>query len=313
MKRNVNLTWHGIYPAVLTPFKENQEIDYDMLLKNMNAQIDAGINGVVMSGTLGETSTLDSEEKLELVRFARKHLPADFPVITTVAESSTRRAVHFAKESEKAGADGIMLLPPLQYRASDKEVLEFMTAVITATPLSILIYNNPVDYGIRITMDMFEVFSQYENVHAMKESTRDLTNVTRVINRFGDRFKILGGVDTIALETQLMGGCGQIAGLVNAFPRETVTYFKLVEAGRVDEAIEIYRWFMPLLELDIVPKLVQYIKLAAAAEGIGTPYVRAPRLPLPEDDRKRVQKLIDDCIRNRPDLEKFSVDKTAAV
>lgn len=308
-----NGMWHGIYPALLTPFKENDEIDFDMFIKNMQVQVDAGIKGVVIAGSLGEASTLDDEEIFDLLRCAKDHFPKDVPVLVNLAKSSTRKAVKFAKEVEKAGADGLMLLPPLLYKASDKEVVNYFGMVASATPLPILIYNNPVDYKIQVTVDMFAEMEKFETIEAVKESTRDLTNVTRMINRFGDRYKILGGVDTISLETQLLGGHGLIAGLVNAFPRETVAIFRLAQEGRIEEALSIYRWFMPLLELDIHPKLVQYIKLAATAEGISNPYVRLPRMPLEGEELRRIQKIIDDGIKNRPELPVFETASSSAV
>lgn len=306
MKEKTNLTWHGIYPAILTPFDKNGAIDYDMFKKSLEAQLDAGCEGFVIAGTLGEASTLSNEEKFELVKYAKKLLPTT-PILVNVAESKTENAIEFTQKAEELGADGIMLLPPLLYKASDREVVEYFSRVASASSLPILIYNNPVDYGIHVTVEMFEELEKYPTIQAVKESTRDLTNITRMINRFGDRFKILGGVDTIALETQLLGGGGSIAGLVNAFPYETVAYFKLAEAGKLEEALEIYRWFMPLLELDITPRLVQYIKLAAAAEGLSNPYVRSPRLPIEGAELKHVQQVIEEGIKTRPDLKKYSL------
>lgn len=297
--------WHGIYPALLTPFTKDGAIDFDMFKKNFLVQIDAGVSGLVIAGTLGEASTLTTQEKFDLLSFAKQHVPADFPVILNVAEQSTGDACDFARKSEELGADALMLLPPMRYRASDREVTEYFKAVATTTKLPIMIYNNPVDYGITVSLDMFAELAEYPNIQSVKESTRDLTNVTRMLNRFGDRFKILGGVDTIALETQLLGAHGSVAGLVDAFPYETVAIYRLAQAGRLEEALAIYRWFMPLLELDIHPRLVQYIKLAAKAEGLGNEYVRAPRLPLEEQELQRVQKIIDDAIATRPELPDY--------
>lgn len=300
-----NELWYGVYPALLTPFTENGAIDYDMFQKNFLAQIDAGVAGLIIAGTLGEASTLSAEEKFELLKFAKLHIPAHIPVILNIAEQTTEEAVNFAKEAEQLGADALMLLPPMRYRAADREVVQYFKTIAAATDLPIMIYNNPVDYAIHVTVDMFAELADSPTIQAVKESTRDLTNVTRMINRFGNRFKILGGVDTISLETQLMGATGSVAGLVDAFPRETVAIYRLAKAGRVDEALAIYRWFMPLLELDIHPRLVQYIKLAATAEGLSNEYVRAPRLPLEGEEKARVQKIIEDAIGSRPILPDY--------
>lgn len=297
-----SISWHGVYPALLTPFEADGSIDFDMFKKNIEAQIDAGVAGVIIAGTLGEASTLTSKEKFDLLVSAKSFVPENFPVLLNIAEQATAEAAAFARKAEELGADGLMLLPPMRYRASDREVVAYFAAVAKSTSLPIMIYNNPVDYAIHVTVEMFEELESYSNIQAAKESTRDLTNITRMINRFGDRFKILGGVDTIALETQLVGASGSVAGLVNAFPRETVAIYRLAEVGRLDEALAIYRWFMPLLELDIHPRLVQYIKLAAAAEGLSNEHVRAPRLPLENEEKVRIQKIIDDAIASRPVL-----------
>lgn len=297
-----SISWHGVYPALLTPFEADGSIDFDMFKKNIEAQIDAGVAGVIIAGTLGEASTLTSKEKFDLLVSAKSFVPENFPVLLNIAEQATVEAAAFARKAEELGADGLMLLPPMRYRASDREVVAYFAAVAKSTSLPIMIYNNPIDYAIHVTVEMFEELESYSNIQAVKESTRDLTNITRMINRFGDRFKILGGVDTIALETQLVGASGSVAGLVNAFPRETVAIYRLAEVGRLDEALAIYRWFMPLLELDIHPRLVQYIKLAAAAEGLSNEHVRAPRLPLENEEKVRIQKIIDDAIASRPAL-----------
>jgi 4-hydroxy-tetrahydrodipicolinate synthase len=297
--------WYGVYPALLTPFNEKEEIDFDIFKKNLLAQIDAGVSGVILAGTLGEASTLTAQEKFDLLTFAKGVVSPDFPVILNIAEQATQEAVAIAVKAKELGADGLMLLPPMRYKASDDEVVAYFKAVAKATDLPILIYNNPVDYGIKVTLEMFEELIQCPTIQAVKESTRDTTNVTRMINRFGDRIKILGGVDTIALETQLMGAVGSVAGLVDAFPYETVAIFNLARAGRLNEALEIYRWFMPLLELDIHPKLVQYIKLAATAEGLSNEYVRAPRLTLVGEERERILKIIEDARASRPALPDY--------
>lgn len=299
---STKLNWEGIYPAVLTPFTKDGEIDFDMFAKNTEAQIKAGVNGIILAGTLGEASALETEEKFELLKFAKAITDGRIPVILNLSENTTRSAVNYAKKAKELGADGLMLLPPMRYKADNREVVEYFKAVASATDLPILIYNNPVDYGIHVTLDMFDELINYPTIQAVKESTRDLANVTRMINRFGKRIKILGGVDTICLETLMLGADGLVAGLVDAFPNETMAMYNYVKAGEYDKAVSVYRWFMPLLELDIHPKLIQYIKLAASAEGIGNPYVRAPRLELHGEEADRINKIITDGIANRPVL-----------
>ncbi|WP_337085555.1 dihydrodipicolinate synthase family protein [Elizabethkingia anophelis] len=299
---STKLNWEGIYPAVLTPFTKDGEIDFDMFAKNTEAQIKAGVHGIILAGTLGEASALETEEKFELLKFAKAITDGRIPVILNLSENTTRSAVNYAKKAKELGADGLMLLPPMRYKADNREVVEYFKAVASATDLPILIYNNPVDYGIHVTLDMFDELINYPTIQAVKESTRDLANVTRMINRFGKRIKILGGVDTICLETLMLGSDGLVAGLVDAFPNETMAMYNYVKAGEYDKAVAVYRWFMPLLELDIHPKLIQYIKLAASAEGIGNPYVRAPRLELHGEEADRINKIITDGIANRPVL-----------
>ncbi|WGL69744.1 dihydrodipicolinate synthase family protein [Elizabethkingia anophelis] len=300
---STKLNWEGIYPAVLTPFTKDGEIDFDMFAKNTKAQIKAGVHGIILAGTLGEASALETEEKFELLKFAKAITDGRIPVILNLSENTTRSAVNYAKKAKELGADGLMLLPPMRYKADNREVVEYFKAVASATDLPILIYNNPVDYGIHVTLDMFDELINYPTIQAVKESTRDLANVTRMINRFGKRIKILGGVDTICLETLMLGADGLVAGLVDAFPNETMAMYNYVKAGEYDKAVAVYRWFMPLLELDIHPKLIQYIKLAASAEGIGNPYVRAPRLELHGEEADRINKIITDGIANRPVLD----------
>ncbi|WP_419494677.1 dihydrodipicolinate synthase family protein [Chryseobacterium bernardetii] len=300
---STKLNWEGIYPAVLTPFTKEGKIDFEMFTINTEAQIKAGVHGIILAGTLGEASALETEEKFELLQYAKKITKGRIPVILNLSENTTKNAVHFAQKAKELGADGLMLLPPMRYKADSREVLEYFKAVATATDLPILIYNNPVDYGIYVTLEMFDELIKYPTIQAVKESTRDLANVTRMINRFGNRIKILGGVDTICLETLMLGADGLVAGLVDAFPHETMAMYNYVKAGQYDKAVAIYRWFMPLLELDIHPKLIQYIKLAATAEGISNPFVRAPRLELQGEEAERIHKVIEEGRANRPTLD----------
>ncbi len=296
----MKVNWQGVYPALTTPFTTSDTVDHVTFEKNLEAQLAAGVDGVVLGGTLGEASSLLNEEKYELVRFTVGKVNGRVPVIMNIAEQTTRAAAEAAREAERCGASGLMLLPPMRYNADARETLAYFRAVADATPLPIMIYNNPVDYKILVTLDMFETMAAWPTIQAVKESTRDVSNVTRMLNRFGDRYKILTGVDTIALESLLLGAHGWVAGLVDAFPQETVAIYRLAKAGRFTEAAEIYRWFLPLLELDIHPKLVQYIKLAQVATGIGTEYVRAPRLPLEGAERERIWQTIQDALAVRP-------------
>ncbi len=301
----MSFEWKGVFPALTTKFKEDDTLDLIMFEKNLEAQLDAGVDGIVIGGSLGEASTLLPNEKETLLKFAIKKCENKIPVILNIAESSTKEAIHQTDNAKKWGASGLMLLPPMRYKSDDRETVNYFRTIAQSTDLSIMLYNNPVDYKIEITLEMFEELNQVKNIEAVKESTRDVTNVTRMKNKFGDRYKILCGVDTIAVEELCLGANGWIAGLVCAFPKETVAIYRLVKAGRMDEAIKIYRWFMPLLELDIHAKLVQYIKLAEAQTGLGSENVRPPRLILEGEERKRVLKIIDDGIASRPVLPDY--------
>jgi len=296
----LQVEWKGVYPALLTPFKSDDSIDFDMFQLNGNAQLDAGIDAMIIGGSLGEASTLSKEEIFTLLKIAKQHFNRKVPVIVNIAEQSTKVAMAFARDIEKNGADGLMVLPPMRYKADEKETVEYFKKIAGATSLPIMIYNNPFDYKIEVTLDMFKELADLPNIQAVKESTRDVSNVTRMKNLFGDRFKILCGVDTLALEELALGADGWVCGLVDAFPNETVAIFRLMKAGLYLEALEIYRWFLPLLELDIHPKLVQYIKLAASQTGIGNEYVRAPRLMLEGEERRRVLTLVQTAIKTRP-------------
>ncbi len=296
------MNWYGVFPAVTTKFHPDGSLDMDLFFKNLDFQIESGVHGIILGGTLGESSALSTEEKITLTRETVNHVNGKVPVILNIAEGATRDALFWAAKAEELGAEGLMMLPPMRYAADAREVVTYFKTVANSTKLPIMIYNNPVDYKTLVTVDMFAELAECENIQAIKESTRDISNVTRMINRFGDRFKILCGVDTLAMEELLMGSCGWVAGLVCAFPKETVTIFNLVQEGKIEEAREIYRWFLPLLELDIHPKLVQYIKLAEKHCGVGSEHVRAPRLALEGEERERIEKIITDGIAKRPKL-----------
>ena len=301
----MRIQWKGVMPAVTTKFTETDTLDLKAFEVNIKTQLDAGVHGIVLGGTLGEASTLLDEEKRTLTTTTVDIVKDEVPVLINIAEQSTKAAIQSAQNAEVDGAKGLMMLPPMRYKSGERETVEYFKAVANNTSLPIMIYNNPIDYKVEVTLDMFEELLKCSNIEAVKESTRDISNVTRIKNRFGNRLKIMTGVDTIALESLLMGADGWIAGLVCAFPRETVAIYELQKAGRIKEAIEIYRWFLPLLELDINPKLVQNIKLAEVATGIGTEYVRPPRLPLYGEERKHVLKIIEDSLKTRPNLPDY--------
>lgn len=294
--------WKGVFPALTTKFTANDELDLPLFEKNLQAQLAGGVEGIILGGTLGEASVLTTDEKEKLVKFAVEKVAGKVPVVINIAEGSTKEAIRQGELAKAWGAVGLMLLPPMRYKSDHRETVTYFKTIAASTDLPIMIYNNPVDYKIDVTPDMFDDLQSSKNITAIKESTRDVTNITRLINRFGDRYKILCGVDTLAMEELVLGADGLVAGLVCAFPAETVAIYKLVKAGKIAEALKIYRWFMPLLELDIHPKLVQYIKLAETQAGIGSEYVRAPRLALEGEERERILKVINDGIATRPKL-----------
>lgn len=301
----MKVAWQGVYPAVTTKFTADDQLDLKMCEVNIQAQLAAGVDGIILGGTLGEASSLMEAEKDELVSATVAMVNGKVPVVMNIAEQTTKGAILAAEKAQKNGASGLMMLPPMRYKADEHETVTYFKAVANSTDLPIMIYNNPVDYKIEVTLDMFEALAECSNIQAVKESTRDISNTTRMINRFGDRFKILSGVDTLALESLFMGANGWVAGLVCAFPKETVAIYRLQKAGRYEEALKIYRWFLPLLELDINAKLVQNIKLAEVATGLGTENVRAPRLPLSGKERAHVLKLIETGLKNRPTLPEY--------
>lgn len=299
----MQIVWEGVMPAVTTKFTEDGKLDLPAFSVNLNAQIEAGVSALILGGTLGESSVLESEEKEQLVKEAVRVAQGRLPVILNIAEGSLNAALKQADLAKAWGASGLMVLPPMRYKSDHRETVQWFQSIAQHTDLPIMIYNNPVDYKTEITLDMFDELQSYDNIQAVKESTRDVTNVSRMINRFGNRFKLLCGVDTLAVEELALGADGWIAGLVCAFPLETVTLYNLVKSGKMNEAVELYRWFMPLLELDIHPKLVQYIKLAESRTGLGTEHVRPPRLPLEGEERKSILKTIDTALSKRPVLK----------
>ena len=292
--------WEGVMPAITTQFDVKGNLDLDTFKINLSHQINAGVNGIILGGTLGEASTLTNQEKQQLLAVTLVEVNGKIPVIMNIAEQATIEAIRLAQKAESEGADGLMLLPPMRYKATDEETVTYFSTIANATKLPIMIYNNPIDYKIEVTLEMFAALESNKNITAVKESTRDITNITRMINRFGDRFQILCGVDTIAMEALLMGANGWVAGLVDAFPRETVAIYSYCKQGELEKARSIFSWFLPLLELDISPQLVQNIKLCELATGMGTGHVRPPRLPLKGAELERVRSIIKTALDNRP-------------
>jgi 1-pyrroline-4-hydroxy-2-carboxylate deaminase len=302
---NMSIQWKGIFPAVTTKFTANDQLDLPLFEKNIKRQLAAGIDGIILGGTLGEASVLTTSEKESILKHAVEVAEGKVPVLMNIAEGATSEAIKQAAYAEQWGAKGLMMLPPMRYKTDHRETVNFFRTVANSTSLPIMIYNNPVDYKTEVTLDMFEELIQCSNIQAIKESTRDVSNVTRLRNRFGDRLKILSGIDTIGMEEILMGADGWVGGLVCAFPEETVAIYRLIKAREIEAALKIHRWFLPLLELDLHAKLVQYIKLAETQNGIGSEHVRAPRLTLIGEERERVLKIINDGIANRPQLPEY--------
>ena len=291
--------WEGVMPAITTQFDVKGNLDLDTFKINLSHQINAGVNGIILGGTLGEASTLTNQEKQQLLAVTLGEVNGKIPVIMNIAEQATIEAIRLAQKAESEGADGLMLLPPMRYKATDEETVTYFSTIANATNLPIMIYNNPIDYKIEVTLEMFAALESIKNITAVKESTRDITNITRMINRFGDRFQILCGVDTIAMEALLMGANGWVAGLVDAFHEETVAIYSYCKQGELEKARSIFRWFLPLLELDISPQLVQNIKLCELATGMGTGHVRPPRLPLNGAELERVSTIIKTALDRR--------------
>ncbi|GLU30978.1 dihydrodipicolinate synthase family protein [Trinickia caryophylli] len=296
------LVWKGVLPAVTTKFHEDFSIDRAWTKKNIEAQIDAGVDGIIVCGSLGEASTLSLDEKLEVLDVAVEAARGRVPVLLTIAENSTLDGCRQAERAASRGAAGYMVLPGLRYLSDRRETLHHFRSVANASPLPLMVYNNPLAYGVDMTPEMFAEIADEPKIVAIKESCGDVRRVTDLINAVGERYAILCGVDNLAVEAMLMGAHGWVAGLVCAFPHETVAIYRLVQQGRIAEALKIYRWFAPLLALDVSAKLVQNIKLAEAIVGLGTEPVRPPRLPLAGDERKTVEALIRQSIETRPPL-----------
>jgi 4-hydroxy-tetrahydrodipicolinate synthase len=294
--------WKGVFPAVTTPFHPDGTLDLPGFERHLATLIGAGVHGLVLLGSLGENGTLSADEKLELIRCAVRTAGNRVPVLAGVAETTTARACEFVRQGQQAGLDGFMVLPPMQYVADRRETIHHLRAVAGVAERPLMIYNNPVAYRVDITPEMFEVLADESRFVALKESSDDVRRVTEIQRRLGDRYAIFVGVDDLAMESLLMGARGWVAGLVCAFPRESVVLYSLITAGRLREALVLYRWFVPLLHLDTDVKFVHYIKLAQKMAGLGNEHMRAPRLPLSGEERTRIEAVITEALSARPAL-----------
>ena len=295
--------WSGVFPAITTQMHRDGSLDLDATAQHLEALIRSGITGIVMLGSLGENQSLEPDEKRRVIELAVRAVKGRIPVLSGVAETSTTAAIRFVRDGERLGLDGFMLLPAMIYKTPDpRETLAHFRAVARTTGLPIMIYNNPISYGNDITPTMFAQLADMKNFVALKESSGDTRRITDLRNVVGDRYAIFTGVDNLALESAILGIDGWVAGTGIAFPAENQRLWELMQAGRWDEARKIYRWFTPLLHLDVHVKFVQYIKLAVQECGLGSEWTRAPRLPLTGAERKAVLKIIHDGIANRPKL-----------
>jgi 4-hydroxy-tetrahydrodipicolinate synthase len=294
--------WSGVFPATTTQFTRDESLDVGATQKVVDALIKDGVDGIICMGTVGENCSLSSDEKRLVLAAVKEVAGGRVPVLSGVAENTTRLAATFARDAEKAGIDGLMVLPAMIYKSNRRETLHHYRTVAQATGLPIMVYNNPVSYGVDISVEMFGELTDLPNIVAIKESSEDTRRLTDLQRAHGERFALFAGVDDIVLESLLLGAQGWVSGLTNAFPRESVALFALAKAERYAEAREIYRWFMPLLHLDTIPTLVQCIKLAEQIMGRGSEMVRAPRLCLAGAERAEVEKLVRDAAATRPTL-----------
>jgi 1-pyrroline-4-hydroxy-2-carboxylate deaminase len=294
--------WHGVYPALTTKFKPDLRLDVTAMEKHFAWQVESGVDGLIVCGSLGENSVLTADEKIEILRIAVRVSGGRLPVLATIAEGSTAEGIALAERSAREGAEGLMVLPGMRYVSDRRETLAHYRAIARASAKPVMVYNNPVAYGVDVTPEMFEELADEPSIVAIKESSDNVRRVTDIINRTGARYAIFCGVDDLAMEAMLMGACGWVAGLVDAFPAETVAIYRLIQDGRVEEALRIYRWMSPLLHLDVSRKLVQNIKLVESVVGVGNETVRPPRLPLAGEERQQVVALVEQALKTRPVL-----------
>jgi 4-hydroxy-tetrahydrodipicolinate synthase len=302
----MRIDWTGVIPAATTEFTADGSLALEATARHLDTMIAAGIRGAVMLGTMGENTSLSPDEKLDVIRTALEISHGRIPILAGVAEYTTATACRFARDAERSGVDGLMVLPAMVYKSDARETMTHFRAVARSTGLPVLCYNNPPVYGVDLTPELFAAMADEPNLVAIKESSEDVRRLTDLKNLTGDRYALLQGVDDLALEGALLGARGWISGLANAFPRESVQLWDLATAALVAQALPLYRWFMPLLHMDTSPKLVQYIKLAASMTGTGAEHVRAPRLPLVGAERQRILRIVEVAMGARPALAEVS-------
>jgi len=295
-------TWEGVFTALTTKFNESGEVDHSAMEAHVDRQISAGVHGIIVLGSLGENGSLSAAEKQEVVKTAVAACGKRVPAIACVAETTTAEACACARGAARSGVSGLMVLPPMRYASDPRETEQYLRTVAAASDMPVMLYNNPVSYNVDITPAMFARLADEPKFIAIKESSDNVRRITDIRNLVGDRYAIFTGVDDIALESLLLGCAGWVAGLVCAFPRETVALYRMVKERRIDEALALYRWFMPLLHLDVSVKFVQNIKLAETRADGGNERVRPPRLPLAGEERSRVETVIARALAARPPL-----------
>lgn len=296
----IRTLWEGVYPAATTQFAEDLSIDFDATQRVQSALVDDGVTGLIILGTCGENNSLEPDEKRDVLQGAVEAVAGRVPVVAGVSEFTTARAIQYAKDAEKLGADAIMLLPAMVYVPTPEELQAHFRAVAEATSLPIMLYNNPPAYRVDVDFATLEALRDVTNIVAIKESAPDPRRFTDVFNRFGDRYTVMAGLDDVALEGLFLGASGWVSGLTSAFPTESVRLVEAFDEGKYDEALAIYRWFMPLLHLDADHDLVQSIKLAEEIMGRGSERVRMPRLPLSGQRRRDVIAMVEKCAATQP-------------
>lgn len=301
----MSINWQGVYPAVTTQFNQDGTINYETTQSMLDNLIKEGVHGIIVNGTVGENCSLRPEEKRKVMRAALEVVDSRVPLLSGVAETTTQFAIEYSQDAEKIGIDGLMTLPGMVYRSTEREAINHYQQIARNTGLPIMVYNNPVTYGVDLSIEGMKVLTKEDNIVAVKEATEDTRRVTELFNAFEDRFIVFGGVDDIALESLMLGATGWISGLTNVFPRESVAIYQLAKEGRFEEAREIWRWFLPLLRLDTIPTLVQCIKYAEQLAGRGSETVRAPRMVLPDSEKRYVEDLYEQAMTSRIDLAKY--------